>query len=124
MTTFRSAGIPLVTAAALACLAGAAGPARAQLEHLPWILKYNSGQNVQPIFHGWSRNPGGGFHMHFGYLNRNYVEELHVPVGAGNRFESGAADQGQPTWFRPASTTSRSGWACPPTGATASWCGR
>ena len=101
MGTFRRAGRPLVPAVALACVIGAAGAAGAQLEHLPWILKYNSGQNVQPIFHGWSRNPGGGFDMHFGYLNRNYVEALHVPVGPGNRFESGAVDQGQPTRFRP-----------------------
>ena len=101
MGTFRRARRPLVPAVALACVVGAAGAAGAQLEHLPWILKYNSGQNVQPIFHGWSRNPGGGFDMHFGYLNRNYVEALHVPVGPGNGFESGAVDQGQPTWFRP-----------------------
>ena len=75
----------------------------AQLNHLPWILKYNTGQNIQPIFHGWSRNPDDSFMMHFGYLNRNYVESLNVPVGLNNSFElSGLGlDQGQPTYFYP-----------------------
>ena len=39
--------------------------------------------------------------MHFGYINRNHVEELHVPLGPGNRFETGGVDQGQPTFFYP-----------------------
>ena len=71
----------------------------AQLDHLPYVLKYNRGQNVQPIFQGWSRNSDGSFEMHLGYLNRNYVEELHVPVGPDNRIEPGGPDQGQPTYF-------------------------
>ena len=75
----------------------------AQLNHLPWILKYNTGQNIQPIFHGWARNPDDSFMMHFGYLNRNYVESLNVPVGVNNGLElSGLGlDQGQPTYFYP-----------------------
>ena len=94
----------LAVTAALVCAPGAARSLRAQLDHLPWILKYNTGQNVQPIFHGWSRNAGGGFTMHFGYLNRNYVEELHVPVGPDNAIEpggTGGIDRGQPTFFHP-----------------------
>ena len=77
------------------------GLAAQQLDHLPWILKYNSGQNIQPIFHGWSERPGGGFRLHFGYLNRNYVEQLHVPVGENNSLDldGGTHDQGQPTFF-------------------------
>ena len=39
-------------------------------------FKYNSGQDVQPVFEGWSHRPDGGFAMHFGYLNRNWVQEL------------------------------------------------
>ena len=111
LTAARRRRIPaLLLTAALVCTPGAAGGLRAQLEHLPWILKYNSGQNVQPIFHGWSRNPGGGFAMHFGYLNRNYVEALHVPVGPGNALGpnepggpggGGGLDRGQPTFFYP-----------------------
>ena len=61
--------------------------------------RWNSGQNVQPIFEGWERNPDGTFNMVFGYLNRNYQEEPHVPVGSSNSFEPGAADRGQPTHF-------------------------
>jgi hypothetical protein len=37
--------------------------------------------------------------MHFGYLNRNYVQQLHVPIGPGNSLEPGPLDQGQPTFF-------------------------
>jgi hypothetical protein len=77
--------------------AGAAG----QLEGLSVNVRYNSGQSVQPVFEGWSRNPDGSFSMHFGYLNRNYVQELHAPIGPGNSIEPGAADQGQPTYFYP-----------------------
>ena len=101
----RRRAVPaLAVTAALVCAPGAARSLRAQLDHLPWILKYNTGQNVQPIFHGWSRNAGGGFTMHFGYLNRNYVEELHVPVGPDNAIEpggTGGIDRGQPTFFHP-----------------------
>ncbi len=67
----------------------------------PYNLKYNSGQTVQPIFEGWSHNPDGGFTMLFGYLNRNWVEEVLVPVGPDNGFEPGNVDAGQPTVFYP-----------------------
>ncbi len=62
---------------------------------------FNSGQTIQPFFEGWAHNLDGSFEMHFGYLNRNYVEEQHLPVGPNNRFESGSTDQGQPTFFYP-----------------------
>jgi hypothetical protein len=62
---------------------------------------FNSGQTVGPFFEGWSRNDDGSFEFYFGYINRNYVEELHVPIGANNRVEPGAPDQGQPTFFYP-----------------------
>ena len=78
---------------------GVAESAPAQLEHLPYMLKYNKGQNVQPIFQGWSRNPDGTFDMHLGYLNRNYLEELHIPIGPDNNIEPGGPDQSQPTYF-------------------------
>jgi hypothetical protein len=57
------------------------------------------GQNVVPVFEGWERNADGSFNMVFGYMNRNYEEELDVPVGPDNSFEPGPADQGQPTHF-------------------------
>jgi len=78
---------------------GAPDEADAQLDHLPLMMKYRTGQNVQPIFQGWSRNDDGTFEMHLGYLNRNYNEELHIPIGPDNHIEPGGPDQGQPTYF-------------------------
>ncbi len=63
--------------------------------------KFNSGQNVQPVFEGWEKNPDGSFNLMFGYLNRNYVEQPFVPVGDQNFFSPGEADRGQPTHFYP-----------------------
>ena len=89
----------LVAAGVIAVLVGVPQLAPAQLDHLPYMLKYNKGQNVQPIFQGWSRNPDGTYEMHLGYLNRNYLEELHIPIGPDNNIEPGGPDQGQPTYF-------------------------
>jgi len=79
--------------AALFAIAGA----RAQVQ-------YARGQNVAPTFEGWERNPDGSFSMVFGYLNRNYEEELDIPVGPENNLAIGsepAGDHGQPTHFYP-----------------------
>jgi len=71
---------------------------------------YDSGQNVVPVYEGWERNADGSFSMVFGYMNRNYEEELDIPVGPDNNFRTEAsgtvteprvADQGQPTHFYP-----------------------
>ena len=62
---------------------------------------FSSGQNIAPAYEGWERNPDGSFNVVFGYFNRNWDEEIDVPVGAGNSIEPGAADQGQPTHFLP-----------------------
>ncbi len=88
----------LVCAGTLACLI--AGTAIAQVEYTN-NFKFNSGQSIQPIFEGWSRSPDGGFNMHFGYLNRNYVEQPHVPVGVNNSVTPQGPDRGQPTFFYP-----------------------
>jgi len=81
---------------------GFALPTYAQIEHLPYQLRYHSGQTVQPIFQGWSRNDDGSFDMHFGYLNRNYVEIMNVPVGPDNFIDMAGLDQlqRQPTHFQ------------------------
>jgi hypothetical protein len=69
--------------------------------------KFNSGQDIVPSFDGWLRNPDGTFTMVFGYLNRNYKEELAIPAGPDNKVEPGGllnqspVDRGQPTWFLP-----------------------
>jgi hypothetical protein len=38
--------------------------------------------------------------MYFGYLNRNYEEQIDVPIGPNNSFDPGP-DRGQPTHFVP-----------------------
>jgi hypothetical protein len=88
----------LARAGALACTI--VGSAAAQVEFTN-NFRFNSGQSVQPIFEGWSLLPDGSFKMHFGYLNRNYVERPSVPVGVNNNIEPGGPDRGQPTYFYP-----------------------
>jgi hypothetical protein len=85
-------------AAALILALGAPRTSSAQLE-IDNNFKYNSGQDVQPVFEGWSHAPDGGFRMHFGYLNRNWVQELSIPIGPNNNMEPGGPDRGQPTFF-------------------------
>ena len=59
------------------------------------------GQNVAPAYEGWRENPDGSFSLLFGYFNRNWDEQVHVPVGADNSIEPGGPDRGQPTYFYP-----------------------
>jgi hypothetical protein len=61
-------------------------------------LRHWSGQGVAPVYEGFDVNPDGSFNMWFGYMNRNYEEEIDLPVGAANTFEPGG-DRGQPTHF-------------------------
>lgn len=58
-----------------------------------------SGQNIVPVYEGWERNADGSFNMVFGYMNRNYEEQLDIPIGPDNSISPGPADQGQPTHF-------------------------
>jgi hypothetical protein len=62
---------------------------------------YSRGQNISPAFEGWERNPDGSYNFLFGYMNRNWEEELNVPIGPDNNIEPGGPDQGQPTHFLP-----------------------
>ena len=64
-------------------------------------VRYTRGQDVSPTFDGWEGNPDGTFTLHFGYYNRNSEEEIDVPIGPDNAFDSGNGDQGQPTHFYP-----------------------
>ena len=67
-------------------------------------VQYARGQDVAPVFEGWERNPDGTFNMVFGYLNRNYEEEVDIPVGPDNTVDAGvgaSGDRGQPTHFYP-----------------------
>ena len=63
--------------------------------------RYSSGQTLSPAYEGWERNDDGSFNLVFGYLNRNWEQTPHVPVGPDNRFEPGGPDRGQPTYFLP-----------------------
>jgi hypothetical protein len=96
--------------------------ASAAAQQLPTAIpqtKFASGQNVVPYFEGWIKNTDGSFDLVFGYFNRNWSQELVIPVGPDNRVEienpSGASaskmttmdlDRGQPTFFLPR----RQGW--------------
>jgi len=66
-------------------------------------VQYATGQNVAPTFEGWERNPDGSYNMVFGYLNRNYEEEVDIPIGTENSITIGEVygDRGQPTHFYP-----------------------
>ena len=62
---------------------------------------YSRGQNASPAFEGWETNPDGSFNFLFGYMNRNWEEEIDVPIGPDNNIEPGGPDQGQPTRLLP-----------------------
>ena len=64
-------------------------------------LSYTKGQNVAPAYEGWEQAADGTKYFLFGYMNRNWEEEIDVPIGAENGFNVGGADQGQPTHFLP-----------------------
>jgi hypothetical protein len=81
--------------AAGALLVGFASGAHAQ------SLSYNSGQGVAPAYEGWEESVDGVKYFLFGYMNRNWEEEINVAVGPENAFGPGAADLGQPTHFLP-----------------------
>ena len=86
----------LSTGAVIVLLSGTAPSAQEQFTN---NFKYHTGQSVQPIFEGWSWAPDGSINLHFGYLNRNYVQEPTVPVGANNSIQPSGPDRGQPTFF-------------------------
>jgi autonomous glycyl radical cofactor GrcA len=71
------------------------------LSGAPEAQTYSSGQNASPAFEGWERNADGSFNLLFGYMNRNWDEELFVPIGPDNNIEPGGPDRGQPTRLLP-----------------------
>lgn len=80
-------------------------------------LSYSGGQPVSPAYEGFEVNADGSYSLVFGYMNRNWQEELDVPVGPDNYFaftaagglddlqidayDAATADVGQPTHFLP-----------------------
>jgi len=63
-------------------------------------LTFTKGQNVSPAYEGWEESADGTKYFLFGYMNRNWEEELNVPAGPDNGFNL-AVDEGQPTHFLP-----------------------
>jgi len=74
-------------------------PYESSTGQVPYTGQYNRGQDVVPSYDGWKRNQDGTFTMYFGYFNRNYQEELDIPIGPGNSVDG--TDRGQPTHFYP-----------------------
>jgi len=91
----RLATISIASATALVAALALGGGVGAQ------SLTYTKGQNVAPAYEGWEQDPDGSRWFVFGYMNRNWVEELDIPAGADNSILPGGPDQGQPTHFLP-----------------------
>ena len=64
-------------------------------------LTYTKGQNIAPAYEGWEQDPDGSKWFVFGYMNRNWVEEIDIPPGPDNSITPGGPDLGQPTHFLP-----------------------
>src|SRR6266446_2343014 len=63
-------------------------------------VKSQAGDSLQPAYEGWEKNPDGTYSFWFGYLNRNWAQELNIPVGPNNDIQPGGPDRGQPEFFQ------------------------
>ena len=95
----RPASLLVVTGIAVVLALQDAAPLDAQGGALR--RAHPTGQEVVPAYEGWEQNPDGSFNLVFGTMNRNWEEELHIPIGPDNNIEPGGPDQGQPTYFLP-----------------------
>lgn len=59
------------------------------------------GQNIAPVYEGFWPQEDGTIDLWFGYYNRNWEEEIDVPIGPDNHMDPGGPDLGQPTHFFP-----------------------
>jgi hypothetical protein len=92
--------VVVVAAVPIGLRSQAGGPqagTAAQLMDAP----HDTGQTISPVYEGWEPNTDGTVSMYFGYMNRNWKEELDIPIGPNNSFSPGQADRGQPTHFLP-----------------------
>ena len=64
----------------LAVLVGI-GPVGYAQKVVPVGPKHDSGQSVTPAYEGWFQNSDGTYSLMFGYYNRNYTEQVDVPIG-------------------------------------------
>jgi len=88
----------LLAAAGVACvLLSPRSPA--QVNDPTSGIQYKRGQDVAPAFEGWQSNTDGTYSFWFGYMNRNWEEQVDVAIGPENQFEPGDPDRGQPTHF-------------------------
>ncbi len=85
--------------AALVALSGAFSQDAFSQEQSPLQPAHDSGQSLTGAYEGWFKNPDGSFSLLFGYFNRNFKQELEIPIGPHNRIEPGGPDRGQPTHF-------------------------
>lgn len=95
----------VIMAAALALVglahdAGAQGLGRGEDDT---SISYTRGQSLVPVYHGFKPNPDGTFDLFFSYINRNWQEEVDIPVGPNNNISPApfGPDAGQPTHFLP-----------------------
>src|SRR5262249_26272138 len=66
------------------------------------MLPYLKGQTVVPIFHGWQQKPDGTYTLYWSYINRNWEEQIDIPIGPNNNVTAPyGPDAGQPTHFYP-----------------------
>ena len=65
------------------------------------VLTYSKGQPISAAYEGWEVDPDGAKYFLFGYENKNWEEEMDIPVGPENGFQPGPIDRGQPTHFFP-----------------------
>ena len=93
-TRMSPAAMACAVTAAVLGLAVAIAPAAAQVYP-------QTDQSIAPAYEGWEQNDDGSFNLVFGYMNRNWDQEIDVPVGPENRLEPGGPDRGQPTHFHP-----------------------
>ncbi len=98
-STLAAAGSGLLAAVGASLLLAAASTLDASLPVSAQAPQ--SGQNIAPVYEGFETNPDGSFNLLFGYYNRNWAEEIDVPVGPDNNLEPGGPDQGQPAHFFP-----------------------
>ena len=93
---------PIVVTSILAAgLLWPGSSADAQVTRAGGLIRHDRGQSVSPVYEGWYQRPDGTIVASFGYFNRNYAEEVSIPVGPNNRVTPGPEDQGQPTYFFP-----------------------
>ncbi len=92
---------PIASFAAAGVIAGGVLLSAWAGQQSPNAPRKQFGAGVTGSFEGWFYNDDGSRTFLVGYLNRNTVQELDIPIGPDNRIEPGGPDMGQPTHFLP-----------------------